>query len=59
MVVRDAVTGGSRGGVSLLRPLRDINYHKLREALEEIFELNHGLLRPEDGAPRRTRRKRD
>lgn len=35
------------------------NYHKLREALEEICELNHGLLRPEDAAPRRTRTKRD
>jgi hypothetical protein len=35
------------------------NYHKLREALEEICELNHGLLRSEDGAPRRTRSKRD
>jgi hypothetical protein len=35
------------------------NYHKLREALEEICELNHGLLRPEDVAPRRTRSKRD
>jgi hypothetical protein len=35
------------------------NYHKLREALEEICEFNHGLLRPEDAAPRRTRSKRD
>jgi hypothetical protein len=35
------------------------NYHKLREALEEICELNHALLRPDDGAPRRTRTKRD
>jgi hypothetical protein len=35
------------------------NYHKLREAIEEICELNHGLLRPEDAAPRRTRSKRD
>ena len=35
------------------------NYHKLREALEEICELNHGLLRPDDAAPRRTRMKRD
>ena len=35
------------------------NYHKLREALEEICELNHGLLRPDDAAPRRTRPKRD
>ena len=35
------------------------NYRKLREALEEICELNHGLLRPDDGAPRRTRSKRD
>jgi hypothetical protein len=35
------------------------NYHKLRQALEEICELNHGLLRPEDAAPRRTRPKRD
>ena len=35
------------------------NHHKLREALEEICEFNHALLRPEDGAPRRTRSKRD
>jgi len=35
------------------------NYHKLREGIEEICELNHGLLRPEDAAPRRTRSKRD
>jgi hypothetical protein len=35
------------------------NYHKLKEALEEICELNHALLRPDDGAPRRTRAKRD
>jgi hypothetical protein len=35
------------------------NYHKLREALEAICELNHGLLRPDADAPRRTRSKRD
>ena len=35
------------------------NYHKLREALEEICEFNHALLRPQDGGPRRTRSKRD
>ena len=35
------------------------NYHKLREALEEICELNHALLRPDDATPRRTRSKRD
>jgi hypothetical protein len=35
------------------------NYHKLREALEEICELNHGLLRPDNAAPRRPRSKRD
>ena len=35
------------------------NYHKLREALEEICEVNHGLLRPDDPAPRRRRSKRD
>ena len=35
------------------------NYRKLREALEEICELNHGLLRPENAAARRTRAKRD
>ena len=35
------------------------NYHKLREALEAICELNHALLRPEDAAPRRARRTRD
>ena len=34
------------------------NYHKLREALEEVCELNHGLLRPDNGAKRRTRSKR-
>ena len=35
------------------------NYHKLRETLEQICELNHGLLRPADGAARRTRSTRD
>jgi hypothetical protein len=35
------------------------NYHKLREALEEICELNHALLRSDDGAPRLPRTKRD
>ena len=35
------------------------NYHKLREALEEICELNHALLRPEVATPRRPRSKRD
>jgi hypothetical protein len=35
------------------------NYHKLREALEEICEFNHALLRADDGPPRRTRSKRD
>ena len=35
------------------------NYHKLREALEEICEFNHALLRPDDATPRRTRTRRD
>jgi len=35
------------------------NYHRLREALEEICELNHALLRSDDAAPRRPRTKRD
>ena len=35
------------------------NYHRLREALEEICELNHSLLRCDDAAPRRPRTKRD
>jgi hypothetical protein len=35
------------------------NYHKLKEALEEICELNHALLRPDDAPPRRPRSKRD
>jgi len=35
------------------------NYHKLREALEEICEFNHALLRPENAPPRRMRSKRD
>jgi hypothetical protein len=32
------------------------NYHKLTEALEDICELNHALLRPDGAAPRRARR---
>jgi hypothetical protein len=35
------------------------NYHKLREALEEICELNHALLRPDNTTPRRGRKNRD
>jgi hypothetical protein len=35
------------------------NYHRLREALEAICELNHDLLRPEGGAPRRRGKNRD
>ena len=35
------------------------NYHKLKEALEEICELNHALLRADDAVPRHTRTKRD
>jgi hypothetical protein len=35
------------------------NFHQLKEAIEAICELNHGLLRPDDGAPRRTRTQRD
>ena len=35
------------------------NYHRLREALEAICELNHDLLRPEAAAPRRGRKNRD
>ena len=35
------------------------NYHKLREALEEICELNHALLRPEGATPRRGRQNLD
>jgi hypothetical protein len=35
------------------------NYHKLKEAIEAICELNHALLRPEDAAPRRARPARD
>src|SRR5438132_13986866 len=33
------------------------NYHKLKEALEDIGELNHALLRPDGAAPRRARKK--
>ena len=32
------------------------NYHKLKEALEDICELNHALLRPDGAAPRRARK---
>jgi hypothetical protein len=35
------------------------NYHKLKQALEEICELNHALLRPEHSPPRRPRTSRD
>jgi len=35
------------------------NYHKLSQALEEICEFNHALLRPDDAIPRGTRTKRD
>ena len=35
------------------------NYHRLREALEAICELNHALLRSDDGAPRRGRKQHD
>jgi hypothetical protein len=35
------------------------NYRQLKEAIEAICELNHGLLRPDDAAPRRTRKGRD
>ena len=35
------------------------NYRQLREALEEICELNHALLRPDDATPRRARKQRD
>ena len=32
------------------------NYHKLREALEDICELNRALLRPDGTAPRRAKK---
>jgi hypothetical protein len=35
------------------------NYHRLREALEKICELNHALLHSDKAAPRRPRTKRD
>ena len=35
------------------------NFHKLKEAIEAICELNHALLRPDDTPPRRARRSRD
>ena len=34
------------------------NYHTLKEALEDICELNHALLRPDGAAPRRARKNR-
>jgi hypothetical protein len=30
------------------------NYHKLKQAIEAICEINHDLLRPEDGGRRRS-----
>ena len=35
------------------------NYHRLKEALDAICELNHALLRPDGAAPRRRRSKGD
>jgi hypothetical protein len=35
------------------------NFHKLKEAIEAICELNHALLRPDDAPPRRARKGRD
>lgn len=35
------------------------NYHKLKDGLEAICELNHQLLRPDDGEPRRRRTTHD
>jgi hypothetical protein len=35
------------------------NYHKLKEAIESICELNHELLRPDEDRPGRARRGRD
>ena len=35
------------------------NYHKLKEAIEAICEINHALLRSDDAAPRRARQDRD
>jgi hypothetical protein len=35
------------------------NYHKLKEAIEAICELNHALLRADDAAPRRASKGRD
>jgi hypothetical protein len=35
------------------------NFHKLKEAIEAICELNHALLRPDDAPPRRARKDRD
>jgi hypothetical protein len=58
-------TGGRTRQLSLRREqIEEVrrwlgNYLKLREALEEICELNHALLRPDNGAPRRTGSKRD
>ena len=55
-------TGGRTRQFSLRREQVDEvrrwlgNYHKLKEALEEICELNHALLRPDGAAPRRVRK---
>jgi len=35
------------------------NYHKLKEGLEAICELNHQLLRPDEGEPRPRRKTHD
>jgi hypothetical protein len=35
------------------------NYHRLKEAIEEICELNHDLLRPDPALPKPGRKRRD
>jgi len=35
------------------------NYHKLKEAIETICELNHDLLRPDPALPKPGRKRRD
>src|SRR3984893_2083963 len=61
-VLTISYAGGRTRQFSLRREQVDVvrrwlgNYHKLKDALEEIFELKHALLRPEGAAPRRARK---
>src|SRR6516162_4495888 len=63
-VLTTSYAGGSTRQLRLRREQVDevrrwlVNYHKLKEALDDFLELNHALLRPDGAAPRRARKDR-